>query len=180
MDQTQQTMSGGVPMPQDPQSFQGGGSMETPESMAGDSGASTMTPEEMSADLDQLMAAINDKYAIFNGQKGVADSQFSQMQEEAIQSLFDTLQKNGIDPSNQEEVAAFLEQLRIENPQGYQIFEQAINGILSQQQAQDMTAPPEGMTAPVPPEEQMAELPPPVPGIDMENPANQVPVAPMQ
>jgi len=159
-----QLMSGGVQMPQ-----------PTPGE-----DTSNLTPEQKQAELDQLMGMINDKKAIFDGQLQSANTQMSEETNKAVEMLFDILMKNGVDPSNQEEVATFLNQLKEENPEGYLIFEQAVNAILSQQATGEAMQPPEGMTPPESKMDELAQLPPPVPGPDMSQAINQVPQVPVQ
>ncbi len=149
------TMSGGVQLPREI------GSM--------------MTPEEKRDDLEGLMEAVTDKYKMFEGQLSSSDAQVRKIKDESIAMLFEILQKNGIDPSNQEQVAQFLLELKEENPDVYMIFEQAVSKILSYQEAEEMAQIPEGMEDPQSKIDMVQELPPPVPGPDMEQPINQVP-----
>lgn len=161
--------------PQPPESMQ---TPTAPELAPTSTTQSGMSPEEMQKDLDMLMEAINNKKKMLDGVTSSADSQFKQMQDEAIANLFEILQKNGVDPSNQEEVAAFLNQLKEENPEGYKILEAAIDGILNGGQVQDMTAPDPNLEPAPSPMDAMSQLPPQVPGPDMNDPVNQVPQLP--
>lgn len=156
--------------------------VQTPESpsapMAATSDPSVnMTPEEMRADLDKLMSAINDKMNTFNGQKMSGDSQLTQAQNSAIAALFDILSKNGVDLADPNSVTTFLNQLQQDNPEGYKIFEDSINNLLGQKEVLDKIGPPDNFAEPAPPLDPMGQLgaqPVSPPGIDLNNPMNQV------
>lgn len=159
-------------MPPDPAM---GAAMPTP------SASSDMTPEEMTANLEKLMSAINDKMNTFNGQKAVSESQMTQSQNDAIAALFDILTKNGIDPADPNAISAFLEQLKQENPDGYQIFEDSINSLLGQKGALDKMGPPDNFAepaAPLAPMGQLGQEPKSPPGLDLNLPMNQLPPIP--
>ena len=133
-----------------------------------------MTPEEMAADLDKLMAAINDKMNSFNGQKKTADEQLTKSQNEAIVSLFDILSKYGIDPSDPNAITEFLAQLQQTNPEGYTIFENAINNLLSEKNVLDKIGPPDNFAEPLNPIEQQSVLPQSPEGPNQDLPMNQL------
>ena len=133
-----------------------------------------MTPEEMTADLEKLMAAVNDKMNTFHGQKVASDSQLTVAQNNAIAGLFAVLKKNGVDPSDPNAISAFLQQLQQDNPEGYAIFEDAVNSILSQKEVLDKIGPPDNFAEPLNPVEQQGVEPVSPQGIDLNNPVNQV------
>ena len=122
----------------------------------GNNGASPedMTPEEMAADLKKLMDAVDEKMNTFNGRKMVSDSQLTKAQNDAIAALFQVLTQNGIDPANPDAISTFLQKLQQENPTGYQIFEAAINNLLSQKNVLSQTQPPDGFAEPMNPMDQ--------------------------
>src|ERR1035437_91939 len=107
-----------------------------------------LTPQQMTKDLKKLMDSIDEKMNLFNGQKKAASNQLQASQDDAIQELFEVLKRNGIDPSNKDSVNAFLQELQKRNPQGYQIFENAINSLLSQKNTLKDEQPPNGFAEP--------------------------------
>lgn len=144
--------------------------------------SSDMTPEEMAADLEKLMKMVGQKFNTFHGQKKAADSQMAKSQDTAIAALFQVLQKNGIDPSNQLEVNNFLTQLQQQNPEGYQMFELAINNLLGQKDVLGQQQAPAGMAEPLNPMDQLGTEPMSPAGIDPNAPVNDVskiPTGPM-
>lgn len=136
-----------------------------------------MTPEEMGADLKQLMDALTQKYNTFHGQKKTMDTQISNSQNTAIASLFQILQKNGVDPSNQDEVNKFLQELQQSNPEGYQMFELAINNLLSEKKTLGQQTTPNGVAEPLNTTEQQS-VEPTSPG-GPTNDVSQIPGGPI-
>lgn len=132
-----------------------------------------LTPQQMADNLKQLMMAINDKMNTFNGQKKAASSQLTQIQNDAIQALFQILAKNGVDASDPNAITAFLQQLQQSNPQGYVFFENAISSLLGQKNVLDQEQPPDGFAEPQPPLDQMMGSEPASPG---DITANQMPI----
>lgn len=144
-----------------------------PQEVGAPSSSSKMTPDEMRKDLKILMNSIDDKMNLFNGQKKAASNQLDKAQNDAIGQLFEVLKQNGVDPSNQDSVNAFLAQLKQSNPQGYQIFESAIESLLSQKNVLKQEQPPNGFAEPMNPMDQMMQS---QPGSPADITANQMPL----
>ena len=87
-------------------------------------------PSDPKAALQELMAAVDEKMAGVNQKASVGQDMDQQAKVEILQVLFDVLQRNGIDPNDQEAVNAFLEQLKQASPEVYNAFETALNNIL--------------------------------------------------
>lgn len=121
--------------------------------------AQNLTPQEMADNLKKLMLAVTDKMNLFNGQKKVSDSQLTAVQNNAIGQLFNILKENGVDPSNQDSVNIFLQQLMKDNPQGYIFLEKAINSLLSQKNILDKIGPPDNFAEPLNPMDQIGQEP---------------------
>lgn len=121
--------------------------------------AQNLTPQEMADNLKKLMLAVTDKMNLFNGQKKVSDSQLTAVQNNAIGQLFNILKENGVDPSNQDSVNTFLQQLMKDNPQGYVFLEKAINSLLSQKNILDKIGPPDNFAEPLNPMDQIGQEP---------------------
>ena len=134
-----------------------------------------MTPQEMVADLTRLKNMLDDKMRLFNGQKQKADSQLAKIQNDAIQSLFQVLQDNGVNPADKNSVNAFLQKLQTSNPTGYQIFENAIDSLLGQKKTLNQMQPPNGFAEPPNAMNQLEQSQPQSPAdINMSLPMNQV------
>lgn len=97
--------------------------------------SSGLSQEQMIANLQGLMEKINGKYQDFNSDKFSADNQIKEQRSQSLQQLFDLLQSAGVDPSNVEEVKAFLDSMKEKNPELAQQFEQALQILLGQEEA---------------------------------------------
>lgn len=136
-----------------------------------------MTPEEMLADLTKLKNMVDDRMRLFNGQKRTADSQLVKIQNDAIESLFNVLKQNGVNLADRDSVNAFLQKLLQTNPEGYKIFENAIDSLLGQKQDLNKMQPPSGFAEPLNPIDQLGKEPQ-SPGGPM-NDVSQIPEGPI-
>ena len=96
-----------------------------------------MSEEEMLADLQQLMDKINNEYSNYSQEKRRSKTMTEKGKEEAVNKIFEILASAGIDGSDQEQVNAFLEELKQKNPEMHELFVDAINGILGE--SEEMT-----------------------------------------
>lgn len=133
-----------------------------------------MTPEEMTNDLTELMQAIDQRMNTINGAKVKMEGDLTIAQNKAIEDLFKMLQENGVDLNDPNAVGEFLKQLEQDNPEGYKIFEDAINNLLSQKEIQNKMMPPDGFAEPLNKIEQQAVLPPSPMGPDQNLPVNEL------
>lgn len=138
-----------------------------------------MTPDQMADDLRQLMDAVTERHNTFHGQAKTVETEMAKSQNKAIADLFQVLEKNGVDPSDPAAVTAFLDQLKQENPEGYAMFEAAINNLLQQKGALGQQQVPDGIAEPLNTEEQMGVQPGGAAPIDMNLPMNQVSKIPL-
>jgi len=118
---------GQQPVPQSPPEAPGIPG-EVPGMPGGAPGA--LSQEQMKGNLQDLMSKIEGKYQDFNSQKFASGNKAREQQSEALRQVFDLLQSLGIDPSNVEEVKAFLDQIRETNPELSQQLEVALEALL--------------------------------------------------
>ena len=109
---------------------------EVPETVAPE-----LPQEEMMANLEALMAKIEDSYQQFGPQKFAVDKQAQDLKSQAMRQLFDLLQSKGIDPNDPEAVGAYLDQIKSDNPELYQQVEQALELILGSDQGAGAPSP---------------------------------------
>lgn len=83
------------------------------------------TPEE----LQQIYDEIEGKHAQLVAGDAKNEMDTEEMRQEALGALFEIMKKAGVDPSDQESVTAFLDQLYEYDPDLYQIFESAFNNL---------------------------------------------------
>lgn len=113
--------SGFAPVPASPAAVPG-----IPES----AGQPPMAQEEMITSLRDLMAKIQGKMGDFNSGKAVSESKLMQAKSQSLREVFDLLQSLGIDPSNVEDVQAFLDKIKENNPELYQQVEKVLSEII--------------------------------------------------
>ena len=118
-----------------------------------------MSPQEMAADLTRLKNDLDDKMRLFNGAKEKVNGQMVESQNKAISSLFEIMQSNGVNLEDQSSVNAFLVKLQQVNPEGYQIFESAVDNLLSQKGNLGKMQPPAGFKEPLNPMDQLGRKP---------------------
>lgn len=73
---------------------------------------------------------LRNKRGEFNAIQFAGKNQAENYRMEALQQVFDVMRKYGIDPSNIDEVTAFINKLEQENPELYQVFIQAFEQLL--------------------------------------------------
>lgn len=89
-----------------------------------------MSQEQMKANLQDLMSKIDNKYQDFNVQKFSSDNKVKDSNAAALRMFFDMLQQNGVDPSNVEEVGAFLEKIKANNPEVFKQIESILQTLI--------------------------------------------------
>ena len=96
-----------------------------------------MSQEQMKANLQEMMSKIEAKYQEFNTQKFSSNNKIKEQQGETLREIFDLFKTNGVDPSNVEEVGAFLKKIGSTNPELFKQVETALASILGE----DLLAP---------------------------------------
>ena len=79
-----------------------------------------MSQEQMRTNLQDLMSKIDGKYQDFNAQNFSVNKQSQEQKSEVLRQIFDLFQQTGVDPSNVDEVGAFLNSIKEKNPELYQ------------------------------------------------------------
>lgn len=103
---------------------------------------------EARAKLQQMLEQLQTKRGEFNAMQFSNKNASEGARQDALMQVFEIMQKNGIDPSNVEEVKGFLDQLEQSNPELFQLFVEAFEQLM-------------GGGAPMSPEDQGAI--PPIP-----------------
>lgn len=87
---------------------------------------------EARQELTRLLEQLQNKRGEFNAMQFASKNATESQRQEALMQVFDIMQQNGVDPSNVEEVKAFLDQLEQANPELYQIFVEAFNLLIGE------------------------------------------------
>ena len=112
--------------PDSPAGIPAGMTSADPATMGG------MTQEQMKANLQELMSKIEAKMQDFNSQKFATDNKLKEQQSQALREVFDLFKSNDVDPSNLDEVSAFLQKVKDSNPELAQQLEKALETILGE------------------------------------------------
>ena len=100
--------------------------------MPGDMSSEQMaSPEEMAA-LKDKMDEIEAKYRDMNAQSFANKNQSDSFKQDLLVEVFKAMQDAGIDVSDVNSVKQFLDQLQQSNPDLYEIFIEAFNGLLGE------------------------------------------------
>jgi len=102
---------------------------QQPQINPGQSTGGSATPEQM-AKLQELMDKVESKYQDFNSAKLSAGNQNEDQNNDALRELFDMLTQAGIDPSNPDEIQAFLDKVKVADPEMFQRLEAALGALL--------------------------------------------------
>lgn len=87
--------------------------------------------EQMYQDLQELMTKIESQYQRFSTLNNQNKAQVQQKKDLMLQEIFDMFVDNGIDPNNAEDVSAFLDSIKQNNPELYQLVEKALQDLMS-------------------------------------------------
>lgn len=108
---------------------------ESPVSPPGVTGTPELSQDEMRKNLQYMMAKIDASYQDFNTQKFSSANKVQDQRSQLLRDLFDLLQSMGVDPSIPEEVKAFLDKIKQENPELYQQIEESLQTLLGEEVA---------------------------------------------
>lgn len=130
---TSNPLSGGMP---------GGAPGVSPTAMP--VATSAPAPEELSqaqmrSNLQNLMGKIDSKYKDFSTQQFSSAANLKEQQSEVLRQIFDLLKSMGVDPSNVEQVKAFLDKIKQTNPALFQQIDSAMIHILGSEMAGPQT-----------------------------------------
>ena len=100
-----------------------------------------ISQDQMKGNLQDLMEKIQGKYQDFSSANSEVTSGLGLQKELSLKEVFDLLRSLGIDPSNVEEVNAFLEKIKQTNPELYQQIEKSLETLMGPEEeaSQDVT-----------------------------------------
>lgn len=93
-----------------------------------------MTGEERKADLDSMMSQVENKFRQVNSRGIMDDNNLRVMKSQIIRAFFDIMQEHGVDPNDLNSINQFLGVLQRQDPDLFQLFEMAFNGLLGEEQ----------------------------------------------
>lgn len=96
-----------------------------------------LTEEEMLSQLKALRSQADEKYRNLNTMKIVGGNKIREEKIDIINEFFDFLEGNGVDPSDQESLSRFVEEMKTETPEMYEYFEKAIDALLTDSDIQE-------------------------------------------
>lgn len=96
-----------------------------------------LTEEEMLSQLKALRFQADEKYRNLNTMKIVGGNKVREEKIDIINEFFDFLEGNGVDPSDQESLSRFVEEMKTETPEMYEYFEKAIDALLTDSDIQE-------------------------------------------
>lgn len=117
-----------------PEPVQGGGSMQpSPESMqTGQPGAGQPITEQQKQELMKMIAAVQERLSKLNASRFAGSGKIDEVKQKLLQEVFQKLQMAGVDLTDQQSVAEFIERLRQRSPELAQMFEEAMDLLLGQ------------------------------------------------
>lgn len=116
-----------------------------PVGLSPEPGMPAMSQEEMKTELDRMLTKVNDKEQSVKTKMSVDKFKFDAMKANLIRSLFEMLQKAGVNPGDPTSIKDFLSQLQQRDPDLYSIFEIAFNDLMDFG-AEQQPMPPTGMS----------------------------------
>ena len=105
----------------------------SPASPAGIPSTPEISQDQMRTNLLDMMSKIDGKYQDFNSQNFSSNNSLQDQQGQLLRDFFDLLQQMGVDPNNPEEVEAFLDKIKQQNPELSQQIEQALQTLLGEE-----------------------------------------------
>lgn len=143
MDPNQQPMS---PAGLSPQPEMQSGFAPAPASPE-DPTQSPMSQEEMRSNMDGMMSQLQNKNKDVKAELFSANNERNSGKGSLLQEIFDFFQSVGVDPSNPEEVQAFLAKLSQDNPEMFAQVQQVLERAMQEDQSSQDTGamPPQNM-----------------------------------
>ncbi len=97
-------------------------------------------PEAMRQELQAGLEGVKNKERMINTKEILDANKLKEVRAELIKSMFEMLQKLGVDGSSLESINAFLDKLRNQDPDLAGLFEYAFNGLVGEEtQNKEMT-----------------------------------------
>jgi len=117
----------------------------SPQSVPGVPEAGGLSQDQMKANLQELMAKIQTKKQDLDSQEVASTGQIKEQQNNALRAVFDMLEQAGVDPSDPEQVKAFLDQIKQQDPALGQQIETAMQSLLGEDPEAEQPAPENNM-----------------------------------
>lgn len=92
-------------------------------------GQEMASPEQMQG-LQELLEGTKQKIGEYNANRFAGKNKSEQENKDLLKEVFQMMQDSGIDLTDQASVSEFLDKLKTENPQLFQWFEMAMDGLL--------------------------------------------------
>lgn len=105
-----------------------------PESMqtGQPAGAEQPITEQQKQELMKMLSAVQEKLSKLNANRFAGSGKLDEAKQKLLQEIFQKLQMAGVDLTDQQSVADFIERLRQRSPELAQLFEEAMNMLLGQ------------------------------------------------
>jgi len=92
-------------------------------------GTSYGTPDPLKMKLQQKFAQIQNKKGALEIQKYINKNKLTELKTKVLREIFTSLQDMGVDLTDPESIAQFLQKLESQDPQLVELFESALNNI---------------------------------------------------
>ena len=86
--------------------------------------------EEQRAKIEELVKSIEAKYQGLNSMKFIADNKNQSDKIELLKAVFGMLEQAGVDPNDEASVNAFMEELKNDSPDLYELFVETMDSVL--------------------------------------------------
>lgn len=107
--------------------------------------SSSSDPIAMKQELQAGLEGVKNKERMINTKEIMDANKLKEVKVELIKSMFEMLQKLGVDGSSLESINAFLDKLRNQDPDLAGLFEYAFNGLVGEEEKDMETAKPQDM-----------------------------------
>lgn len=138
------------------------GPPQSPQEVPGVPIGGEFSQDQMRGNLQGLMSKIESKRQDLNSQSFTSEFDIEKQKGESLRQLFDLFQSMGIDPSNVEEVGAFLEKIKKNNPELSQQLEKILSSILGEEASSEISSEDSSGGAPTIPQDMSQETTPPI------------------
>jgi len=93
-----------------------------------------MSSEEMRSDLESEHKRVLDKKAELDSNKVIGEVELKEMKTQIIKEMFSALESVGVDPNDLESISEFLQKLYEQDPDLYELFNAAFNGLMGEEE----------------------------------------------
>ncbi len=89
-----------------------------------------MSQEDMRANLENMFSKVKGQIDSASGMRFAANTKFESKKKDVVRAVFDQMVEMGVDPSNMDSVQKFMEKLKTDNPDLYELFESSLESLL--------------------------------------------------